>query len=252
MISEYLKKLGLSEKEISLYLVTLQKGRVSVPEASKLTGINRTTVYSVAKELEDKGFIIQDFGEKPNVLMAIPPTELRSIVDRKRNIIENLIPELHAISKETSFSVPKIKFIPEVDLESYLYSEADRWDKSMSEIDKTLWGFQDPTFAPQYKEWIDWYYTRPHTKDFKVNMITNAEEKNMPQMTQRELMYLGDQFDFNSAIWIRGHYIIMVSYRDKPNYLIEIYDKRMAHNLRELFRGVWEKMRPIFPHAGLT
>lgn len=242
MIKEYLEKLGFSDKEIALYIAILQKGRISVPEVAKLTGINRTTVYSVAGELAEKGYIIQDLGSKPNMLVAVPPEELRSIVQRQKNLIENLIPELHAISKETGFSVPKIKFIPEVDLESYLYSEADRWDKSMAEIDKTLWGFQDPTFAPQYKKWIDWYYTRPHTKDFKVKIITNSEEKDMPQMAQRELMYLGDQFDFNSAIWIRGHYIIMVSYRDKPNYLIEIYDKRLAHNLRELFKGVWERI----------
>lgn len=239
MVHEYLQKLGLGEKEIELYLAILQKGRVPVPEVSKITGINRTTVYSLAKILEKKGFIIVDLGERPNVLMAIPPDELRTLATRQKNIIENLIPELHAISKETGFSVPKIKFVPEVDLEGYLYSEADRWDKSMAEIDKILWGFQDPTFAPKYKKWIDWYYTRPHTKDFRVKIITNSEEKNMPKMAQRELMYLGDQFDFNSALWVRGHYIVMVSYKEKPNYLIEIYDKRLAHNLRELFKGVW-------------
>jgi predicted DNA-binding transcriptional regulator len=241
MIKEYLEKLGFSEKETTLYLAVLQKGRVSIPEVAKITGINRTTVYSVAGELFEKGYIIQDLGSKPNMLIAVPPEELRSIAQRQKNLIESIIPELHAISKDTGFSVPKIKFVPEVDVESYLYSEADRWDKSMAEIDKTLWGFQDPTFAPRYKKWIEWYYTRPHTKDFKVKMITNSEEKDMPKLAQRELMYLGDQFDFNSAIWVRGHYIIMVSYKEKPNYLIEIYDKRLAHNLRELFKGIWAK-----------
>ncbi|OHA91636.1 MAG: hypothetical protein A2758_00830 [Candidatus Zambryskibacteria bacterium RIFCSPHIGHO2_01_FULL_49_18] len=241
MIKEYLEKLGFSEKETTLYLAILQKGRVSIPEVAKITGINRTTVYSVTGVLSEKGYIIQDLGSKPNMLIAVPPEELRSIAQRQKNIIENLIPELHAISKDTGFSVPKIRFVPEVDVESYLYSEADRWDKSMAEIDKTLWGFQDSTFAPRYKKWIVWYYTRPHTKDFKVKMITNSEEKDMPKLTQRELMCFGDEFDFNSAIWVRGHYIVMVSYKEKPNYLIEIYDKRLAHNLRELFKGVWSR-----------
>lgn len=241
MINEYLQKLGLSDKEIALYLAILQRGKVEIPEVSKLTGINRTTVYSVAGELVSRGLISQDLGSRPNILIANDPEQLKSFVNRQQNVVDSLIPELHAISKNTEYSVPKIKFVAELDLESYLYSEADRWDKSMAEIDKTLWGFQDPTFAPRYKKWIDWYYTRPHTKDFKVKIITNSEEKDMPKMTQRELIYLGDQFDFNSAIWVRGHYIVMVSYKEKPNYLIEIYDKRLAHNLRELFKGVWEQ-----------
>ncbi len=243
MIREQLEKLGLSDKEITLYLAILQKGRVSIPEVSQITGINRTTVYSVAGVLSDKGYIIQDLGSRPNILIAVPPEELRSIVQRQKNIVENLIPELHAISKDTGYSVPKIKFVPEVDLESYLYSEADRWDKSMMEVDSTLWSVQDPTFGPKYQEWIKWYYKRPHTDNFKSIVITNGEEKNMPEFKQRKTMLLGEEFDFNSAVWVRGHYIVMVSYKEKPNYLIEIYDKQLAHNLRELMRGIWEKRK---------
>lgn len=239
MINEYLQKLGLSDKEITLYLAILQRGKVEIPEVSKLTGINRTTVYSVAGELVARGLISQDLGSRPNILIANNPEQLKSFINRQQNVVDSLIPELHAISQNTEYSVPKIKFVAELDLESYLYSEADRWDKSMAEIDSTLWGMQDPTFAPRYQEWIKWYYTRPHTKDFKVKVVTNSEEKGMPKFPQREVMFFGDQFDFNSAIWVRGHYIIMVSYKEKPYYLIEIYDKRLAHNLRELFKGIW-------------
>jgi hypothetical protein len=241
MIKDQLQKLGLGEKEVTLYLAVLQNGKLPIHQASRLTGINRTTLYGVAQELASKGLIINDLGAKPNTLVAVPPEELRSLVERKKNIIDNLIPELHTISKDTGFSVPKIKFIPELDLESYLYSEADRWDKSMMEVDSTLWSVQDPTFGPKYQEWIKWYYTRPHTDTFRSIVITNGIEKDMPQFRQRKAMILDEKLDFNSAVWVRGHYIVMVSYKEKPNYLIEIYDKRLAHNLRELIKGVWEK-----------
>ena len=241
MIHEYLQKLGLSEKEIALYLAVLQKGRVGVHQAALITGINRTTVYSLASELSNKGFIIVDLGSRPNFLMAIPPEQLRTIAEKQKNIIDSLIPELHSISQNTGFSVPKIRFVPEVDLESYLYSEADRWDKSMAEVDSTMWGMQDPTFAPKYQKWIDWYYTRSGTETYKVKVVTNAKEEGLKNFPRREVLEFDGGLDFNSAIWVRGHYIIMVSYKEKPNYLIEIYDKRLAHNLRELFRGIWIK-----------
>lgn len=241
MIRDYLQKLGLSDKEITLYLAILQKGRVGVNIVSQVTGINRTTVYSVAKDLESKGYIILDLGVKPNMLIAIPPEQLRSLVERQRNVVENLIPELNAISQNTGFSVPKIKFVPEVDLESYLYSETDRWDSSLKDTDKTIWGVQDPDFSLKYTKWIEWYYSRTIAKEHSVKMITSQSKEKKEVFEGRDLLNLAPDLDFNSAIWVWGDYIIMVSYKGKPNYLVEIYDKNLAHNMKELFRGVWLK-----------
>lgn len=245
MIHEYLQKLGLGEKEITLYLAILQKGRIGVNLVSQLTGINRTTVYSVAKELSDKGFIILDIGIKPHVLMSVPPEQLRSIVDRQKNIIETLIPELYSVSQDTGFSVPKIKFVPETDIATYLYSETNRWDESLFGGDMTVWGMQDSSFTDKYGEWIDWYYKRPETKKYKVQVVVNSDN-NMPSIFPgREVYSVSKEFLFNAAIWVWGDYIIMVSYKEKPYYLIEIYDKRLAQNMRELFRFIWTTSRNL-------
>src|SRR6266508_4002551 len=111
MIKESLIELGLNIKESELYLAILQKGRIDVPQASRLTGINRTTIYSVANQLDKKGFIAQDLGAKPNVLIAIPPENLRSFAEKQKNLIDNLIPELRSVSKDTVYSIPRIKFV---------------------------------------------------------------------------------------------------------------------------------------------
>lgn len=242
MIEENLSKLGLSNKEIALYLAVLQKGRLDVPEASRITGINRTTVYSVAKELETKGYITQDLGSKPNALVAVPPENLRGMVERQKNLVENLIPELHATSKDTPFSAPKIKFIPEVDLEQYLYDRTAEWEKSLTETDGTWWGSQDPSFAATYSKWIDWYWKRPEGKQFKVKIITNSNKMDLAQTyEQRNVMLWGEDVNFTAATWVLGHYIVLIMYTQKPNYLIEIYDSSLAHNLREVFKGIWRK-----------
>lgn len=241
MINDYLKKLGLSDKEIVVYLAVLQKGRIDIPELSKITSINRTTIYGVADDLSRKGFIIQDLGARPSVLMALPPEQLRQIVERQKNVIENLIPELHSVSQDTGFSVPKIKFVPEVDLESYLYSETDRWESSMKDSEEAVWGVQDSDFSKKYSEWINWYYSRFKEKRHKVNIVTNESKEKQNVFEGRNVLSFAPDLDFNSAIWVWGNYIIMVSYKEKPNYLIEIYDKNLAYNLRELFRGIWVK-----------
>jgi sugar-specific transcriptional regulator TrmB len=50
MLEHQLVSLGLSDKEVTLYLAVLQQGRVTPTEVARLTGIQRSTVYSVARE----------------------------------------------------------------------------------------------------------------------------------------------------------------------------------------------------------
>jgi sugar-specific transcriptional regulator TrmB len=57
MYTEYLKQLGLDDKEIAVFLVVLERGKVLPATVATITNINRSTVYSVAKELARKGLI---------------------------------------------------------------------------------------------------------------------------------------------------------------------------------------------------
>src|SRR5688572_8590613 len=113
MIEDSLKKLGLSDKETAVYLCVLKKGKVTPEAVSRITGINRSTIYSVAKDLAEKRFINQDLGSSPNFLMALPSEELAS----KKTAIDKTIGELKEYAKDKSYPLPKITFIAEESLE---------------------------------------------------------------------------------------------------------------------------------------
>lgn len=53
--STTLKKIGLGEKEITLYMALLRRGKMKPSELATLTKINRATVYSIVKGLTSKG-----------------------------------------------------------------------------------------------------------------------------------------------------------------------------------------------------
>jgi len=55
-----LRELGLSLKESSVYLTILEYGKLPPARLASLTGIHRTTVYAVAKELVKKGYVVED------------------------------------------------------------------------------------------------------------------------------------------------------------------------------------------------
>jgi sugar-specific transcriptional regulator TrmB len=76
MENELLNRLGFSDKEITVYTAILRYGKISPASLAKLTKLNRTTVYSVAKELIKQGVIAEDLGGPSLLLVAKSPQAL--------------------------------------------------------------------------------------------------------------------------------------------------------------------------------
>jgi len=73
MIQENLKKLGFSTKEVNIYLTILENGKISPANIADITKINRSTVYSIAKQLAKLGLISEDIGGSQRYFVAKPP-----------------------------------------------------------------------------------------------------------------------------------------------------------------------------------
>ncbi len=254
MINDYLKTLGLTEKETIVYLEVLKHGRVSPTEIARQTKINRTTVYSVAKELIKKGFILEDLAGQAASLIAIPPQDLKFLIQKeekqlqeKKDLIGEMITELQSFTKEAKYPVPKITFIQEDSLEDYLYKRSDEWHKSIMKHDGILWGFQDHTFAEHYEKWIDWEWQIGGPKNLRLRLFSNqsvAEEKNLTKGFDRRIIkYWKKPNPFTGTVWVHGDYLILVQTRERPHYLVEIFDELLAQNMRQFFSGVWEEIK---------
>ena len=83
MLENVLKQLGLGNKEQTVYKLILEYGKIAPALLARLAKINRTTVYSVANELKEKGLIEEDLGGK--VLYYIPVREqgLEKIISKE-------------------------------------------------------------------------------------------------------------------------------------------------------------------------
>jgi sugar-specific transcriptional regulator TrmB len=240
MIEDSLKKLGLSDKETAVYLCVLKNGKITPAAVSRITGINRTTVYSVAKDLAEKRFIAQDLGSSNNFLVALPPEELAS----KKTAIDKTIAELKDYTKDKAYPLPKITFIAEESLEDYLYNQIYKWYESMQKSDFTWWGFQDHTLVEHYQKWIDWQWREAVPPKIQLKLLSNQSEVELKmkqkQYQQRQIKFWPGQHQFTATTWVMGDYIVLVATKEKPFYLVETHDALLANNMRELFKGVWQ------------
>lgn len=251
MISEELKKLGLNDKQITVYLSVLEQGKATHIAISRITKINRTTVYSVAKELAEKGLITEDLGGTTTYLVALPPQNVFTIVEKaekelfeKKKAAEAVSFELSKLVKLAKYSAPKITFVDEKNLEQYLYKQTPIWNRSLMAYDRTWWGFQDKTFVKHYEAWIDWYWEKGVQGDMYVKLLSNesAEAIKKKKFKNRIIRFWKKSSDFTATMWVLGDHMVMINTSQRPHYLVEIHDKTLAHNMRELFRGMWEEM----------
>ncbi len=253
MLHTLLAQLGFNDKETTIYLAILEKGRATPTEIAKITGINRTTVYSVAKELISRRIISEDLGSPTRQLVAQPPEELRQLlakeqekIEKSRSIVESAIGELQKIAKSTAFAVPKIVYVPEADLASYLYKRSAAWNESIVAADKIWWGFQDTTFVEHYGEWIKWYWKESAPPSVRLQLLSNSaraeREMQKNKISNRVIKFWKGGAQFSGTLWVTGDFLLMIITSAHPHYLIEINDATLASNMRELFKGIWKTL----------
>ncbi len=112
-----LKNFGLTEDETNLYLAGLKTGEASMTKIAREAGINRTTAYLVAKNLEEKGLMGKFKMRRGMRFVTTEPEKLKNIAFQKAQDIESIVPELNAMVK-SSIVQPEIQIFKGI--EGYL------------------------------------------------------------------------------------------------------------------------------------
>lgn len=251
-IESTLRHLGLNDKEIKVYTALLKNGKTIPSTLSKLTKINRASVYSSAKSLVAKGIIAEDLSGKTLYLVPLPIEQLKQLVEKprrdleeKEQLISRAISDLSLLVPDKSYPVPKIRFVEEQNLENFLYENFTKWQDEILKTDSIWWGFQDHSFVEQYEKWIMWTWNLPEykTADRKVRILSNHSniENKMSakvERSKRDIRFVPGM-NFTSSMWVAGDYLVMTATRQHPFYLFEIHDATLAHNMREVFKKLW-------------
>ncbi|MBU2037203.1 helix-turn-helix domain-containing protein [Patescibacteria group bacterium] len=165
MINLELRKLGLKEKEVAVYLAALELGFDSVQNIAKKAGLSRPTVYEIIKALTAKGLMreIRRQGavqgersyfsaQSPDALLGLLRVQKREVEEREREFVR-IISALRAkynLTGQTeirSFTADEIKFLLDDFSQSqtediyFIGSDANAlkiWHAKLPEIKKRL------------------------------------------------------------------------------------------------------------------
>lgn len=113
MNTDALRKIGLTENEIKIYLDLLKSGSSTTYDIGKRTGIYRVHVYDKLEQLMNKGLVTHIYRGAKKFFQATSPEKLKQYLeDKKRDLelqdeaLSLILPELDAMAnlpKEDTF-----------------------------------------------------------------------------------------------------------------------------------------------------
>jgi len=249
MDEKLLSSLGLNIKEIKIFKAVLRAREISPAQLGKAVGIKRTTCYSLARGLVEKGFLVEHATKRPRTFSIASAVAIEGTLEDERKrlatrekVLKRFTTELSRATADDSYPVPQIRFVEEPKMEQFLRSQLFKWDESMLQADATCWGFFDPTYLQAFPKLIDWYWKQA-PKTISLKMLSNRSgvplEAKIARKYPRRSIKVWDKANFDSAIWIMGEFVLIVNTRKHPFYLTEIHDATFANDLREVFKNLW-------------
>ena len=142
MIKKFLQNIGLSDKEIQVYLELLRVESSSILDLSKNTHILRTSIYPIIETLEEKNLVSKIKKGKKIQFQAEAPERIGAYIESQKIKLEeqsqlanDFIPQLKSLAHQTG-EKPVIKIyegregIFKANEESFGYGKINKDDKA--------------------------------------------------------------------------------------------------------------------------
>ena len=208
---EVLKRFGLTEKEIRVFLASLELGQTTVNEIAKKSNTFRTYCYDILKSLMEKGLVRYFIKSGVKYFEAVKPEKLITILHEKEDQIKSVLPELNAL-RATTVEKPKVEF----------YEGKEGIKTIHEDIIKTkpkevlVYGNTE-----KHYEIMQWYFPR-YVKErvkrkIKARVITEKTEltKEKIKSTEKEQLrrtrFFPEGFRFPTLKYIYGNKVAMIS-----------------------------------------
>lgn len=243
MISEeILNKIGLSAKEISIYLALLELNTASVGDITRKIDIPRTSIYDILNKMQQKGFVSASETQGNKLYSPTNPEIIHDKLKTDLGSFKKIIPLLANLGQEKQ-KYPKIKLHEGLDSIKQIYEE------SLKLKGMYLYSYLDVSKIPDiFAPFLENYAKKRAKKNIKAYVIspysTEAKiyEQNNEEFLRQTILIDKPWFDLYIELFI---YLDKVSIINFGEYKIgiTIEDHDIAHSLKNIFMLVWKTLK---------
>jgi len=244
MIEKILQNIGLSDKEIKIYLSCLSSGPSSVRRIAEKSGINRGTVYDILKSLQELGLVSYYHKDKHQYFIAEDPAKLQDVLEQKKKQLEknkkeidSIIPELKSIYNTTG-QKPVVKYYEGV---SGIRAVLKDVLTSCKQGSKKYYVYSSSTIKQYLYAAYKSFSTDRITAGIEVQTISIGPGGETRGLDERK--WLTKKVSTPTYILIYDNKLAMISVdsANKPIGVI-IEDKNIYQTQKIIFEFIWEKI----------
>ncbi|OGD33402.1 hypothetical protein A2833_03270 [Candidatus Azambacteria bacterium RIFCSPHIGHO2_01_FULL_44_55] len=246
MLVEFeLKKLGLSDKEIKVYLALLELGEAAVQKISQKSKVNRATTYVILEGLAKKSLVSEIEKEGKTLYGAQDPEFLFNLfkfqereIKEKEAEFKKVLPELKAIFNLAP-QKPRVRFFE--GKEGLKAIQEDILKEKNAEINEFY--SSDDIHRIFDKEELNKFAQKRAAQKIKAKAFYTRAAGPLESIKFTELneiKYLSQkQYPLHVDIIIYGDKIGLISLKD-PLMSVIVENKELASAMRSIFRVLWD------------
>ncbi len=244
MLEKYLKEIGLSEKESSVYISLLSFDKASVADISQKAQIKRPTAYVILDSLEKKGLVSETTIGKKTYYIAEPPEKLDMFVERQIHLLEEnkksldiIIPQLKNIQRETG-EKPLVQSFE--GKEGILSSNADIFINKFGD---------EPAYTIYSRDLVKDIFTekegrilkdRRNSKNIKIKSVYTSKNETRPSDETADRIKIDEnKYPITSDITVYGDQIKIAIFGKRISG-ISIKNIELAETLKSLIKYIFD------------
>jgi sugar-specific transcriptional regulator TrmB len=245
-----LQEVGLSKNESAVYLSLLTIGQVTAGPIVRDTKLHRQLVYQALEQLKETGLVSVLVIRGRQHFQAASPRNLQTILDRKRDVVKNLVLELLARQVKSGDAVEaRVLYGAKAFFDNLqdVVESAAKTDHLM----RIIGGAKDSDFyraiGDQYSDYVA-LLKRARVKKHLIapeNFSKEFKEK-FAKESGNLLRTLTSGLTSPTYTRITPEMISIEIYAEEPT-VIQIYNKATARGYLDHFKLLWSQSKPYRP-----
>src|SRR3989338_1644811 len=243
MDTDILRKIGLTENEIKIYIHLLKSGSSTAYEIGKQTGIYRVHVYDKLEQLMDKGLVTHVYRGAKKYFQATHPSKIKHYLEDQKRMLEvqeqavdSILPELEAMTK-----------IPKEDTFVEVFKGNEGLKYFIKDIIKTkkevlITGIDDQKYQEALPVFMKQYFRDLRDNNIKERVITIKKkniflfDKELAPTTEYRFL---EEKQFNPTnTFVYGNKVVIVTW-ETPVMAVMIKNEAIAETYRNHFEHLW-------------
>lgn len=242
-IKNSLKNYGLNEREISIYLASIELGPSSMSNIAEKSGIKRPTAYMIYNLLEKRGLMGSYKKTSGLYFFAKDPAVLSEKSQQVLTDINNIIPKLRDIENKR-IDKPKITYYEGVENYKEIVEDILRYPNITLYAIGSLGSIFD-ILTKKYDK--DYFIPKRIEQNIKVKAILPySDEKNVSWMRHnkelREIRYLPKNYDLESLLIVYDDKVVRINSKEII-FITVIESSSIAQDERTKFELMWKSLK---------